>query len=126
MKLSSTRVTVPIERDGVSTGEIRFDPQDIRFAEGFYELLDGLAKREQQAQSAAEPREQLRVMAELGNWLGERVEAIFGEGSCEVIFGGACSLELYRQFFEGIEPFVSKGRAKRKAKYRATDNSVMV
>lgn len=120
MKLSSGRITIPVERDGVLTGEISFDPQDVRFAESFYSMMEGLTERERAyAQSEGTAMgERLRLLGEICGWITEQVEQVFGEGSSGVLFGGHSSMELFRQFFEGVEPYITKARTKKTAKYR--------
>lgn len=127
MKLTSGKVTVPIERDGVMTGEISFDPQDVGFAESFYEMLAGLESREKQYRELSEKDTAGRIahLGETCRWLGEQTERIFGEGSRKVAFGENLSPELFRQFFQGVEPFIKQARGKRTAKYREKTSGVM-
>lgn len=128
MKLSTTRLTIPVERDGVATGEIVFDPQDVAFAEGFFALLEGMNEREQKlaALTEAPAAERLAAMGELCRWLREQVEQTFGAGSCQVLFGDSCAPDLFRQFFAGIEPIIRRARSGKLQKHRAADGGVLV
>lgn len=127
MKLTSGKMTLPVERDGLCVGEISFDPQDIGFAQSFCDLMEGLTTREQEYRGLenSDVGERLRQLRMLCAWLREQVERVFGPGSAEVLFGSSCSLELFRQFFEGVEPYIRAGRAKKTAKYRTADTGVM-
>lgn len=127
MKLTTTTVTIPVERDGQAVGELCFDPQDVAFAQSFLELLEGLAEQEKRYSDIDQKETAARLTALRGlcDWLTGQIDALFGAGSSEMLFGGRCSLELFRQFFAGIEPVIRRARAKKTAKFRQPDEGVM-
>ena len=125
MKLTSGKLTIPVERDGQPTGEISFDPQDVAFASGFYALMEGLEAREKEyaALANAPLKQRLAAMESLCDWLWQQVEATFGHGSPQVLFGEHRSPELFRQFFVEVEPHIRAARSQRLEAYRKTGDS---
>lgn len=130
MKLTSGAITVPIERDGVMTGNITFNPEDVGFAERFYALTEKLGDKEREyddilKNEEAQMGEKLRTLAEICRWLREQVDIVFGAGCSETVFGEGCSPELFRQFFMGIEPLIGKSRSGKTKKYTSVGGDVM-
>ncbi|MEG1687759.1 MAG: hypothetical protein RR276_07740 [Angelakisella sp.] len=127
MKLTSGTITVPVERDGQPVGELCFDPGDVAFAERFYRMTQGLTQREQQLRQQQDTPlgERLTQLTETVHWLRAQLDEIFGEGSSVMLFGEQCSLTLFQQFFEGIEPVIRRARDKKTARYRGVGGDVM-
>jgi len=57
------------------------------------------------------------MQVELCNYLREKTDKIFGDGTSLKLFGEVRNLEVYQQFFDGILPFFKKARAEKVAKY---------
>jgi hypothetical protein len=49
--------------------------------------------------------------------LRDEVDAVFGDGTSQMVFGGAYTLDVFEQFFNGIIPYVEKARANKVKKY---------
>lgn len=130
MKLISGAITIPVERDGVMTGSITFNPEDVGFAERFYTLSEGLGEREREyselcGDPSAQMGDKLRLLAGICGWLREQMDLVFGVGCSDTVFGDQCSPELFRQFFAGVEPIIRRGRAAKTQKYTADSGDVM-
>lgn len=130
MKLTSGAMTVPIERDGVMTGSIIFNPEDVGFAKRFYALSEGLGDKEREYNGVLKDDsvpmgEKLNTLTEICGWLREQMDMVFGEGCSDTVFGDQCSPELFRQFFAGVEPLIRKSRSHKTAKYTADSGDVM-
>ncbi|MEG0753388.1 MAG: hypothetical protein RR461_06115 [Angelakisella sp.] len=130
MKLTSGTITIPIERDGVMTGTVTLNPEDVGFAERFYALTEGLREREQAYNALLENADvqlgdKLRYLGEVCSWMKEQMDSVFGVGCSEAVFGEGCTLELFRQFFAGIEPIIRKSRSSKVQKYTGDSGDVM-
>lgn len=130
MKLTSGAITVPVERDGVMTGSITFNPEDVTFARRFYALSEGLGEREQEYGEAlrddrVQVGERLRLLADICGWLREQMDIVFGAGCSDTVFGDQCSPELFQQFFAGVEPIIRRGRAAKTKQYTSDSGDVM-
>lgn len=130
MKLTSGAITIPIERDGVMTGTVILNPEDVGFAERFYALTEGLREKEQAYNALLENadvqlRDKLRYLEEVCGWMKEQMDSVFGVGCSEAVFGEGCTLELFRQFFAGIEPIIRKSRSGKVQKYTGDSGDVM-
>lgn len=111
---------------------IVFNPQDIGFAERFYQLLQDFEAKQIEYQARADELdnqeldergipskigESLALMREVCEFLRERIDHLFGEGTSRKAFGDAMTLTMFEQFFEGIIPFVQTARSNKVAKY---------
>lgn len=111
---------------------IVFNPQDIGFAERFYELLRDFEAKQAEYQARSELLdndetdehglpvnigESLSLMREVCEFLNSKIDYLFGEGASQKIFGGAMTLDMYAQFFTGITPFIQVARQGKTAKY---------
>lgn len=123
------RITV----NGDPDRTIIFNPDDVIFAEKFYELVGDFEKKllEYQAQS----KEMSKVKAVDGNGLpvnlAERlalvrvsceyirsgIDHLFGPDTSQKAFGDTLALEVFPQFFAGITPYIQAARAKKVDKY---------
>lgn len=131
----------------INTGEIRlcvnddpdrviaFNPTDISFAERFYGLLSEFEKKEKECRQKAEALQSntetdslgipksfgpaLALLRETCGFLRQEIDKVFGLGTSQAAFGGANTLDMFEQFFDGITPFVQKAREKQVSKYTA-------
>jgi hypothetical protein len=125
-------VDLSIVRDGSDVGTLSFNPTDTLFAERFYALLGDLQKSledyKERGVKLSEKGDdengipvnveaQIALQIELCNYLREKTDKIFGDGSSEKLFGEVRNLEVYQQFFDGILPFFQQARAEKVAKY---------
>lgn len=122
------RVTINSDPDKV----IVFNPTDILFAERFYALLGdmqktlkdfrekGVALSRAQKDENGIPvniQEHIDLQRELCDYLREKTDKVFGEGTSQKVFGEVRNLDVYKQFFDGILPFFQQARAERIAMY---------
>lgn len=112
---------------------IRFNPQDVGFAERFYGLItefEGKEKeyRERTGKLAESPEldgyglprnagEGLRLLREICEYLKGKIDYVFGPGTSQAAFGEAVTLDMFEQFFEGITPLVQTARGEKIGKY---------
>lgn len=129
----TTGVSIPVTRDGVETGAIRFNPNDVAFAEKIYDLIGELdvAERSYASKAAeleadetegpyglpANQRERLALLREVCETMHARIDDVFGKGTAEVCFGGALDLDAIWQFFDGLTPHLDEAHRERIKKY---------
>lgn len=110
-----------------------FNPEDILFAEKFYELAKDFAQREDdfnrrlvlaQKNTAKDEHglpkstpEVFELVKEICNYIWERLDIVFGEGTSAKCFGGVYSISALNQFMTGIEPYIAEAREGKVAKY---------
>lgn len=122
------RVTINNDPDKV----IVFNPTDILFAERFYALLGDMQKtlkdyREKGIALQKAPKDEdgipvniqqhIDLQRELCDYLREKTDKVFGDGTSQKVFGDVRNLDVYKQFFDGILPFFQQARADRVAMY---------
>jgi len=111
---------------------IVFNPQDIGFAERFYQLLKDFEAKQAEYQARADELdnqeldergipsrigESLALLREVCEFLEERIDHLFGPGTSQKVFGDALTLDMFEQFFTGIIPYVQTARSGKIAKY---------
>lgn len=132
IKINSGVVRLQIDCDGVKD-IISFNPNDVHFVEAFYSLYDEFTleeKRFQEKMKALEaddslddlglPRnvgERIAVVVAYGNLINQKIDTVFGAGTCEKAFRGAMVPEMYEQFFNGVTPYITKDREEKVSKY---------
>lgn len=105
---------------------IKFNPRDVLFAKKFYKLIEDFKIKLAEYDKKIEDldanqdtdelgipvrfQDRLDLLIETSNWLRERIDWLFGEGTSKIAFGDEVELELFEQFFDGITPFISEAR----------------
>lgn len=133
LQINTGEKRIPVIRDGVSAGEIVFNPSDVLFAEKFYALIGEFETKMNEYKARAEAldkiketgehnipvntEERMAVLHEACEYVRERIDNLFGENASQVAFGNALSMDTFQQFFEGITPFIKTARADKVAKY---------
>jgi hypothetical protein len=133
MKISTGLVIIPVERDGENVGSIRFNPNDIGFAQRFYDLLGEFETKQQEFSKRAEnmgdgggldeyglPKnagEQLALYHEICDFMKAKINELFGSGTSKTVFGDAVVLDMFADFFEGVTPYIQQARGDKIAKY---------
>lgn len=118
---------------------IVFNPDDVVFAEKFYHLLSDFESKEKEFVERAEALDantaldehgipentqaRLAMMKEVCGYLREQIDHVFGQGTAQAAFENAMTLEMFAQFFNGLEPFIRKARADVTDKYRPANRS---
>ena len=125
MKLTITTgmVTVPIERDGEVTGRITFDPSDVRFCQGLYELLtryeESICRFHDRA-SGLDPEDAEGYFALLNGVtddLRESIDRLFGSGTAEAAFGSTRNPDVMGQFIDALSAIVREARSGKLSRY---------
>lgn len=112
---------------------ISFVPDDVLFAERFYQLLNTLKIKEVDYKKRAEvlsknntvdeygipetAPERLALMHELCDFMRDEIDKLFGEGTSQKVFGEYLSLYMIEQFFKGLLPYVQISRQEKTRKY---------
>jgi len=112
---------------------IEFNPHDAEFAEKLYELEQEYLRKDDEfrkkatALDAAEETDKLGVplnaaeklafQRELGDWVRERIDNLFGAETSQTVFGNVNSLAVFSQFFEGVSPYIESAREEKMNKH---------
>lgn len=129
----TTGVSIPVNRDGKEVGVIHFNPNDVAFSERVYDLIGELdAADKEYTQKAADlekdteldayglprnQRERLSLLRGVCETMHAKIDEVFGEGTSEMVFGGALDLDAIWQFFDGIAPEMGEAQQERIKKY---------
>ena len=133
LQISTGEKRIPVSRDGVSVGELVFNPSDTIFAEKFYRLLGEFQTKLQEYQSRSKQldanqsedenglpenmSDRLGLVKEACQFIHAKIDDLFGIGVSAMLFGEALSLDAVQQFFEGITPFIRSARVEKIQKY---------
>ena len=102
---------------------IEFNPQDIGFAERFYALLSEFDVKSREFYERAEKIDNndvengLGLMREMCEYMREKIDQVFGEGTSQKAFGNAMTLNMFEQFFVGVTPYIQKARTEKVKQY---------
>ncbi|MBI5954376.1 MAG: hypothetical protein HY865_22190 [Chloroflexi bacterium] len=132
IQINTGTVDLAIVRDNNSAGTLSFNPTDTLFAERFYALLGDLQKNLKDYKERGlelgkkgvdedgvpqNVEEHIALQIELCNYLRDKTDKVFGEGTSQKLFGEVRNLEVYKQFFDGILPYFQQARAEKVARY---------
>ncbi len=127
LKITTSRITEPITRDGKQTGEISFDPADLAFVEGFVSLIDRYQKllleiKAERTKPDGDIRNYLALVRKVSETLCTSIDEIFGEGTSKAAFGGIpASPDVFAQFFDWATDQITASRAPYISKYLPAD-----
>jgi hypothetical protein len=111
-----------LDDDGEERGIFRFNPEDVESAKQVFGLQAELQEKqpefEKRIADAKTPEERIDVLGEVVDYFNGMIDNCFGDGSSHILFGGAKTLSMYEDFFNGIMPYYEKAAKKRTAKYR--------
>jgi len=112
---------------------IEFNPSDLIFVEKFYQLISEFETKLTEYQTRAEENEnvsdlgadglpvnmlaRLALLHDACDYICERIDYVFGEGTSQKAFASARTLDMFKQFLSGISPFISKTRREKIKKY---------
>lgn len=110
-----------------------FNPTDVLFAERFYALFGELKTKltefnkrgaelsaNMQKDSDGMPvniDKQIALQIETSNYLRDKVDELFGEGTSKIAFGEVRNLDVIMQLLDGILPFFESVRSEKVAMY---------
>lgn len=122
LKIRTGQVNLQILDDyGNERGIFSFNPEDVNSAKRILELQDELKEKSKEMetkQAACETdAEKVNLLVETVNYFRDLVDSCFGEGTSQTVFGNACTLSMFYDFFEGITPYYEKASKKRMEKY---------
>lgn len=113
---------------------ITFNPSDVVFAERFYTLIGEFDKKSKEFVTRSKVistsmkmdengipnnmQEVFDLMKEFCAYLREKIDAVFGAGTSQNVFGDAVNLDMFDQFFDGITPFIQQARDEKMKKHQ--------
>lgn len=135
--MDSIRIDTGIKRIAINDDPdrvIAFNPQDISFAERFYELMRNFEDKQNEYMARAEELDQgtetdtnglpvnlgdrIAFMRDICEYYHAQIDSLFGDGTALKVFDGALGLDMIKQFFEGITPFIQHARQEKISKYQ--------
>lgn len=110
---------------------IEFDPNDVLFMDGFYNLIEQFSLKQaeysnllnispdavNEAGLPLNAKESIQAIKEICQFTHAQIDAMMGAGSSLKLFGSRLSFSPIQQFFEGILPYIKKTRSERMEKY---------
>ncbi len=116
---------------------IRFNPNDIVFAEKVYDLIRDFEIKEVEYGEKAKMLDEeialdaygipintdkkLGFLRELCEYMRAKIDDIFGAGTSTAAFGSVMSIDIFVQFFEAVTPYIQKAREQKTSKYSKID-----
>lgn len=107
---------------GEEKGIFKFNPNDIKVAKGVFHLKEEFTTKSKEfdvrRKKCKTAEQKMEFLEEIVNYLESSIDAIFGSGSSELLFGESKSLDMFTDFFDGIIPYFTKASEDRMAKYK--------
>lgn len=129
--INSATVRLLINED--ESRVIEFNPEDLSFIEAFYDLIKEFDKKMAEFKGKEIALEKDKTVDKYGipnntakrialtrsvcTYLRNKVDALFGAGTSDTVFGKTNTLDMFSQFFEGITPYIEVSRTKKVEKY---------
>ncbi len=121
---------------------IAFNPSDLQFVDRFYSLIVDFENKEKEYREKEKEidkntevdsydipvnfKEKLELIKEVCEYVREKIDFVFGEGTSQNVFGNTNTLDMFEQFFDGITPYIQKARSEKVNKYaKPTKKNVM-
>lgn len=140
LRIDTGEITLTINDD--ENRVISFNPNDIEFANNFYNLIKEFEVKEKEysikkalLQQSKETdkfgiplnfNDHILLFQETSEFLKEKIDSVFGAGTSATVFGKSNTVDMFRQFFEGIAPIIQKTREDKIKKYtQQHDRNVM-
>ena len=124
LKINLGNVSLKIvDENNNEKGIFTFNPNDINTANKFFDLLAEIdIKKEEFTKRESELAEddikgKLALTLEVIDYFENKIDNIFGSGSSELIFGQTKSIDMFKDFFEGLMPYYQKASQNRIDKY---------
>lgn len=119
--------------NGDESRVIAFNPNDVIFAEKFYQLISEFQRKLVEYRKRAETIEAetqvdeneipvnfgdgLTLQRDACLYFRESIDTLFGAGTSQKAFGDTLNLDVFPQFFNGIVPFIQHARADKIQQY---------
>lgn len=124
------------------TRVISFSPEDITFVERLYSVFGKLEDKQKELEEKEKElsknkevdnfgfplniKEKISLTKETCSYMRQEIDSVFGEGTSQKVFGDTNTLDMFKQFFEGITPYIQKVREDKIKKYKSdTSRNVM-
>lgn len=123
VKLRSSRIRLRITLDDEERGVVSFNPNDVKFVEGYYNLMADAASRVKDYErriDALEPndfRSRFELEHDVCKFVRDGIDKLFGTGTSEQAFGDSEDIEMLTGFFQSIMPYIEKKREETAKKY---------
>jgi hypothetical protein len=116
-------------------GEIVFNPSDVLFAEKFYAMYGSLQDEKSNIEKRAieidsdktldvngipaNMQARINLYKDINTLFRSKIDDLFGAGISKKMFGDTVSfdMEIYKQFLEGVMPYIQTVRAEKVAQY---------
>lgn len=125
LHISTGVVTLNIFRDGEEVGIFKFNPKDLGEAEKYADLMHDMQskktdylKKAKELDESGTDTERVKFLAEYIREMRKGIDGVYGEGTCQLLFGNALDIDMFFDFMEGIAPYYKKASSERTAKYR--------
>jgi hypothetical protein len=115
---------------------IVFNPKDVIFVEKFYLLIADFEEKSKEYQarfeelSKSETKDahgfpvntdaRFELLKEVCVYIRGEIDNIFGKDASQKAFGDAYDIDQFKQFFDGMTPFIQAARAEKLQKYTST------
>lgn len=114
---------IDIIRNGENVGVFTFNPTDYVEAQKHANIITELEQQQKEyAAKAAEldkngtDKEKIDFFVDfLGGFL-EKIDDVYGDGTSDMLFGGALDIDAILSFFKQLQPFYAEASEQRKAK----------
>lgn len=110
-----------LDDGGESRGIFKFNPNDLGSAQKVFAFQAELAEKEKDYEEripeCKTPEDKIKLLNEICDYFEQVIDECFGEGSSQVLFGGAKTLSMFDDFINGILPYYEKASEERVAKY---------
>lgn len=139
LNLNKSKTLRQFTINGDESKVLEFDPGDALFSEKFYKVIHEVQAEEaiytRKAKELSENKEldsyglpqnmgdQISLLLELSNFMRDKIDYLFGEGTSQMTFGESRNLTTIGQFFEGITPAFDEVRGEKVSKYRRRHTS---
>lgn len=107
---------------GDERGIFSFNPSDVKAAQAFLDMQSEFDSKqhdfETRLNNCEDDKEKISLLNEIVSYFKELIDKCYGEGSSKILFGDACSLSMFEDFFVGITPYYEKASKQRMKKYK--------
>lgn len=131
IRIDTGSIRIAINDD--ETRVIEFNPNDLAFIERFYGLIGEFEGKEKEYEQKINtinqsveldsyniPKnmgESLVLLKEICEFMREKIDHVFGNGTSQKAFGSENTLSMFEQFFNGITPYIQQARTGKVDKY---------